>query len=117
MKCLLLSFVLPAVTYAATNDEWAGRAIYQVVTDRYARSKDFDAPCTITNYCGGTWAGIAENLDYIQNMGFTAIQISPVNKNLESTTPYGQAFHGYWQTVSSEKSTRHGLRWGLRELF
>ncbi|KAM3066073.1 hypothetical protein ACMFMG_010589 [Clarireedia jacksonii] len=116
MKCLLLSFILPAITYAATNDEWAARSIYQVVTDRYARSKDLDAPCNISNYCGGTWAGIAENLDYIQNMGFTAVQISPVNKNLEGTTPYGQAFHGYWQTSLYDLNSNFGTADDLKNL-
>ena len=37
-----------------------------------------------------------ENLDYIQDMGFTALQISPINKNLENNTKYGEAYHGYW---------------------
>lgn len=24
-------------------------------------------------YCGGTWQGLIDRLDYIQNMGFTAV--------------------------------------------
>ncbi|TGO82006.1 hypothetical protein BPOR_0947g00040 [Botrytis porri] len=100
MKYSLIPFVplFAGLSQAASSDDWAGRSIYQVITDRYHRSSDLDAPCNITNYCGGTWNGITENLDYIQNMGFTAIQISPVNLNINSTTIYGQAFHGYWQT-------------------
>lgn len=102
MKYSLIPLVplFAGLSQAASSDDWAGRSIYQVITDRYHRSSDLDAPCNITNYCGGTWNGITENLDYIQNMGFTAIQISPVNLNINSTTIYGQAFHGYWQTVS-----------------
>lgn len=101
MKYSIIPFVplFAGLSRAASSDDWAGRSIYQVITDRYHRSSDSDAPCNITNYCGGTWNGITENLDYIQNMGFTAIQISPVNLNINSTTIYGQAFHGYWQTV------------------
>lgn len=30
-------------------------------------------------------------------MGFTAVWISPVTHNIEDHTPYGQAYHGYWQ--------------------
>ncbi|OJJ50598.1 hypothetical protein ASPZODRAFT_148084 [Penicilliopsis zonata CBS 506.65] len=81
---------------AASNDEWAMRSIYQVITDRFARSGDSDAACNITKYCGGSWAGLVDKLDYIQGMGFTAVQISPVNKNLEQDTIDGEAFHGYW---------------------
>lgn len=101
MKYSLIPLVpiFAGLSQAATSDDWASRSIYQVITDRYHRSSTSDAPCNITNYCGGTWNGITENLDYIQNMGFTAIQISPVNLNINSTTIYGQAFHGYWQTV------------------
>jgi len=96
--CLLLAVIssLTRLSNAASNDEWASQSIYQVITDRFARSSDLDAPCTIGLYCGGTWAGIVDRLDYIQNMGFTAIQISPINENLAGTTIFGEAFHGYW---------------------
>ncbi|RDW82957.1 hypothetical protein BP5796_04448 [Coleophoma crateriformis] len=101
---MLLSAKLPfalatltSVAQAASNDVWAAQSIYQIITDRFARTDgSTTASCNITNYCGGTWAGITEKLDYIQNMGFTAIQISPVNENLKETTIYGEAFHGYW---------------------
>jgi len=95
--CLAVGIAgLTGFSAAATNDDWTTRSVYQVLTDRFARSSDFDAPCEIGSYCGGTWAGIVSQLDYIQNMGFTAVQISPVNENLAGNTMYGQAFHGYW---------------------
>lgn len=34
-------------------------------------------------------------LDYIQDMGFDALWISPVAKNVEGNTAEGEAFHGY----------------------
>lgn len=40
-------------------------------------------------YCGGTWKGIQNHMKYIKDMGFDAIWISPVWKNLPN------AFHGY----------------------
>lgn len=46
------------------------------MTDRYALNNGaFPAPCNTAaqKYCGGSWQGIIENLDYIQNMGFTAV--------------------------------------------
>ncbi len=45
--------------------------------------------------CGGSWIGITEHLDYIQNMGFDAIWISPVVENIDDKTPYGEPYHGY----------------------
>ena len=36
-------------------------------------------------------------LDYIQNMGFTAIWITPVTEQLPQSTADGEAYHGYWQ--------------------
>jgi hypothetical protein len=71
---------------------WKGRSIYQLLTDRFANNGDI-APkvCNqLYEYCGGTWKGITRNLDYIQDMGFDAIWISPIVKN----TPKG--YHGYW---------------------
>jgi alpha-amylase len=69
-------------------------SIYQILTDRFSRTdgstNDCQGPWTEKMmYCGGTWAGITKNVDYIANMGFTGIWISPVWKN----TP--DAYHGY----------------------
>lgn len=69
------------------------------MTDRFARTDgSVDAPCDPTEgpYCGGSWRGIIDQLDYIQGMGFDAVYISPVIENLEGNTAYGEAYHGYW---------------------
>lgn len=118
MKYSLIPFVpiFAGLSQAASSDDWASRSIYQIITDRYHRSSTSDAPCNITNYCGGTWNGITENLDYIQDMGFTAIQISPVNLNINSTTIYGQAFHGYWQTSLYDLNPNFGSADDLKKL-
>ena len=77
--------------------EWASRSIYQVMTDRFAKSDGSSEKCDdIMKYCGGTWTGLINKLDYIQDMGFTAIQISPVVENIKDDTGYGEAYHGYW---------------------
>lgn len=70
---------------------WKNRTIYQVITDRFAKSSDTTDGCydTLGNYCGGTFLGIQNHLDYIQGMGFDAIWISPV------VTNQPKAFHGY----------------------
>ena len=85
---------------AATPAQWRGKAIYQVLTDRFGRTdQSTTAPCDTAAqvYCGGTWQGIIDKLDYIQNMGFTAIWISPVTTQMMQNTSEGEAYHGYWQ--------------------
>jgi hypothetical protein len=78
-KLFFLALVL-AITNtvrAATAAEWRSRSIYQVVTDRYALTNNsISAPCdpSMSVYCGGSWEGIINNLDYIQNMGFDAVR-------------------------------------------
>ncbi|KAL3426885.1 alpha-amylase [Phlyctema vagabunda] len=92
----LALLALAKITSAASADEWTGKAIYQVMTDRFAVTDGSDPDCDLFKYCGGTWQGIINKLDYIQGMGFSAIQISPVVQNFENDTDYGEAFHGYW---------------------
>lgn len=65
-------------TSAKTAAEWRESSIYQVLTDRFATTEGSSSNCQINNYCGGTWKGIENKLDYIQGMGFDAIWISPV---------------------------------------
>ena len=101
MRNLVLFTALAAwngVAESATAAEWAQRSIYQVITDRFAVTNgSLDVECPDLNkYCGGTWAGLANNLDYIQDMGFTAVLISPVVQNIDNDTEFGEAYHGYW---------------------
>ncbi|KFZ01004.1 hypothetical protein V501_10293 [Pseudogymnoascus sp. VKM F-4519 (FW-2642)] len=81
---------------AKTAAEWREASIYQVLTDRFATTDGTSPHCHISNYCGGTWKGIENKLDYIQGMGFDAVWISPVIHNIEESTQWGQAYHGYW---------------------
>ncbi|TRM63251.1 glycoside hydrolase family 13 protein [Schizophyllum amplum] len=83
---------------AATADDWRQRTIYQLVTDRFGLPDESFPACdpASAQYCGGTWRGVEKHLDYIQDMGFDAIWISPVAKNIEGDTGDGEAYHGYW---------------------
>jgi len=97
-------------TWAASPSQWKSRTIYQIVTDRFALSSPIslqsdhaalqsntvaarDPPipsCALQEtYCGGTFQGIIDQLDYIQGMGFDAIWISPVVAN------FPNSYHGY----------------------
>ena len=103
---------------AADAQQWRSRSIYQacltpfslgvgystafqVMTDRFALQDvsdgtAYNVPCNTSalQYCGGTWRGIIDHLDYIQGMGFDAIWISPPFSNVEGQTPMGEAYHG-----------------------
>lgn len=88
---LLISLAVLGIALAGTAEQWKSRSIYQVLTDRFARTDGSKNGCgNLGNYCGGTYRGIINNLDYIQGMGFDAIWISPIIDN------YDGGYHGYW---------------------
>lgn len=68
-------------------------------------------------FCGGTWAGITNRLDYIQNLGATAIWISPVVKNVEGNIANaGEAYHGFWTQDLYSVNPHFGTEADLKEL-
>ncbi|KAI1268787.1 glycoside hydrolase family 13 protein [Xylariaceae sp. FL1019] len=94
----LLAALWATTINALSTDEWKKQSIYQIVTDRFARTDGSTDDCSdIRSYCGGTWQGIVNKLDYIQGMGYTAIWISPITTQIDGYTTYGEAYHGYWQ--------------------
>ncbi|KAJ7623070.1 alpha-amylase [Mycena polygramma] len=97
LLAILSSLILVSPALAASAADWSTRSIYQLVTDRFAKLTDSSSPCdsTLRTYCGGSWAGIASHLDYIQDMGFDAVWISPIVANVDKTA-YGDGYHGYW---------------------
>eukprot|EP01130_Rhizamoeba_saxonica_P017675 TRINITY_DN8618_c0_g1_i1.p1 TRINITY_DN8618_c0_g1~~TRINITY_DN8618_c0_g1_i1.p1 ORF type:complete len:472 (-),score=78.46 TRINITY_DN8618_c0_g1_i1:16-1431(-) len=93
-KPVLLVIVLLAlclVSHAKTKNQWKGRTIYQLLTDRFAKPGPDSGSCNdLSKYCGGNYQGAIEKLDYIKNLGFDAVWITPIVNN----TPGG--YHGYW---------------------
>jgi len=109
---LFLIFALIATSLAGSTNEWKSRTIYQVLTDRFARTNGDKTACRdLRSFCGGTFQGIINNLDYIKGMGFDAIWISPVVANF----PGG--YHGYWAKNLYEISPEFGGSDGLRKLI
>jgi len=109
---LLLLLLCPLLAVSKTAEEWKSRSVYQILTDRFARSDGADHPCTnLGDYCGGTYKGIQNNLDYIQDMGFDAIWISPIVAN----TPGG--YHGYWVSNLFEVNENFGSKEDLKQLI
>ncbi|KAK4231914.1 glycoside hydrolase [Podospora fimiseda] len=123
MRSSILSAVTAAATlafsglgHAAGIDEWKSRSVYQVMIDRFARTDGSSAECEMHLFCGGTWKGLMNKLDYIQDMGFTAIQISPIVKNIEEHTAVGDAYHGYWSLDNYKLNDKFGTEKDFKDL-
>lgn len=61
---------------------------------------------------GGDLQGIINNLDYIQNLGATAVWLTPVNEDNEKVYSY----HGYAQTDLYKIDARYGTNEDYRKL-
>lgn len=94
----LLVVVLLRLASAIDTTKWHGRTIYFVVTDRFATTTSPKSRwCVGRDWCGGTLRGVIEQLDYIESMGFDALWITPVVKQVPWRDNYnGTGYHGYW---------------------
>lgn len=93
---------------AIQTPDWVKHAVfYQIFPDRFARTahrsrpvamrvplEDWDAPPTLQGYKGGDLWGIAENLDYIQSLGVTALYLTPI---FQSACNHRYHTHDYYQ--------------------
>jgi len=135
---LALSFALtasPALAverpdYVGTREPFASQAVYFVVTDRFVNGDpsndhreqggahptfDIPVPCPDKvdgniGYLGGDFKGVLDNADYIRNLGFGAVWITPIIDNPDQAftgskpisctstlTDRGKTgYHGYW---------------------
>ena len=58
--------LLAAIAAAGDTAAWKQRSVYQVLTDRFARSDGQNGACSdLSNYCGGDYQGMIQQLDYI----------------------------------------------------
>lgn len=103
-----------------TSYDLAGKSIYFLMIDRFARSNGDESGCSGKQWCNGTLRGITENLDYIKGMGFDCIWITPVVKQFQGqdmTTPNNDtAFHGYWAYDWYDVDPHFGSKQDLRDL-
>ena len=114
---LVVLYTFLGLAAALSKEGWRTQSIYQLLTDRFARTNGDRTACSnLGNYCGGSWQGIINNLDYIQNMGFTAIWISPITEQIQGTTHYGDAFHGFWPQKINQVNANFGTAADLKAL-
>ena len=92
------------IAFALNSPEWEDQTIYFIMIDRFANgdesNDDFgfgEAGNDNSRYNGGDLQGIIDNLDYIRDLGFTAIWITPpvANQWWSEWVNYG-GYHGYW---------------------
>ena len=96
--------------------------VYLIMPDRFANGDESnDSKTELTDKAnrsipdgrhGGDLRGIINNLDYLQNLGATAVWLTPVNEDNEKQHSY----HGYAQTDLYKIDGRYGSNEDYREL-
>ena len=89
--------------------DWVKHAVfYQIFPDRFARGEDrqtrvpsttialepWDSPPTLQGYKGGNLWGVLEKLDYLQDLGITALYFTPI---FQSASNHRYHTHDYYQ--------------------
>ena len=106
----LIILILSTYIVSKTKEEWKSRSIYQILTDRFARTSD-TGEFNYSKYCGGNYQGLIQKLDYIKGMGFDAIWISPIVENIEDS------YHGYAMTNLYNLNSHFGSEEDFKELI
>ncbi|MFG6476936.1 alpha-amylase family glycosyl hydrolase [Microbacterium sp. P06] len=103
-----------------------GDVIYQVLVDRFEDGDptnndqgdgEYD-PSDLGFYHGGDWAGLTERLDYIADLGVTAIWLSPVSEQQPLSRDGQEAsYHGYFTKDFATPNEHFGDTAELQELI
>ncbi len=141
-----------------TSEAFAEEAVYFIVTDRFVDGdksnnheyqggawKTFNRPVIAPNgveanigYLGGDFKGVLNNADYITDMGFTSLWLTPIIDNPDEAFSGGSkigegfpmdhgktGYHGYWgvnffkvdEHLESKDLTFSGFTQALKEKF
>ena len=107
----------PDLMLHVPSPDWSEQVIYFIMIDRFANgdtSNDDQGagvydPTDFRKYSGGDLQGIIDQLDYIQNLGATAIWITPpvANQWWDPRQDFG-GYHGYWARHFKEVDEHYG---------
>ncbi|HEY8239980.1 MAG TPA: alpha-amylase family glycosyl hydrolase [Kiritimatiellia bacterium] len=105
-------------TYYASPTDWRKVSIYQLITDRFSDGNPTNNEGAYGGYNlydvgyrhGGDFKGLADRLDYIKSLGYTAVWVSPVFQNRYNS------YHGYGQIDFTLLDDRFGTVEDLRNL-
>jgi len=102
-----------------------GDVIYQVLVDRFSNGDtstdnlgygDYD-PSNLGMYHGGDWKGLQNHLQYIKDLGATAIWLSPVSKQQPLSRDGNEAsYHGYFTKDFATPNEHFGSLTDLQNL-
>jgi glycosidase len=115
---------IPGKTYWNTDRVWSEEFIYFLLVDRFhddhdrqpkpkisdERAQGSQEEAKLQKFCGGTLNGIKNHLDYIKNLGCTAIWLSPIFENNDCS------YHGYSIQNYVSIDPRFGTKEDLVEL-
>jgi len=87
-----------------TPPQWvqADAVFYQIFPDRFAKSdlvekpsnlEPWDSPPTVHGYKGGDLLGVVEHLDYLSDLGITAIYFNPIFRSAANHRYHTHDFH------------------------
>ena len=105
-----------------SSREWREEFIYFLMVDRFhddetrfpvpenGKTKGFGTVEELKKSCGGTLKGISNHLDYIRDLGCTALWLSPVFENNPD------AYHGYAVQDYTKIDKRFGTKEDLADL-
>ena len=90
----LLFYALPVGAVEKEERKWQDESIYFLMMDRFSNG-DFNNDYHVDvkdprSYHGGDFQGVISKLDYIKDMGFTTIWLSPIFDNEDL------GYHGFW---------------------
>lgn len=124
--------LLEAVNAKESEFEWDNASVYFLITDRfyngdpsndnsYGRNKD--GKDEIGTWNGGDFKGLTEKLDYIKDLGMTAIWINPMVEQVHGFIGGGAdgkfpfyGYHGYWALDFTKIDKNFGDEESLRVL-
>jgi glycosidase len=131
-------FPIPGKVYWNSVREWREEFIYFLLIDRFHDNRRRTATLTSTRidrvdkvaspemseqvgtrlseFCGGTLRGILDHLDYIKNLGCTALWLSPLFENNGAPDPNFGSYHGYSIQNYLGVDPRFGTKQDLVEL-
>jgi cyclomaltodextrinase len=96
--------------------EWVKDAVfYQIFPDRFARSQrmpdigfeTWDSPPTTHGFKGGDLYGVAEKLDYLNELGITAIYFTPVFASASNHRYHTFDYYSVDQLLGGNEALRH----------
>ncbi|WP_071393869.1 alpha-amylase family glycosyl hydrolase [Bacillus tuaregi] len=98
LKLIIISLclinVLPVAATEKESRSWQDESVYLMMIDRFNNGDQSNDEGVKMNqpeaYHGGDFQGVMDQLDYIKDMGFTAISLTPAFDNVDG------GYHGYW---------------------